>query len=475
MGAARKLTPLKTMSRALVKAVARLDPDEAVARLAAYHAAEPPGMRRRALLAARIELIRKAMEAPPKAVVAVVAEPEPVPVVEPPPPVVIVPPKPMSKGVVTSINLEAVAKMLMAAPEPEPEAAPEPEAPSGAVAMQDVAAAFAALDWGDAAEQVEVSADGEAALWADLTGSGGGSGLSNPEMAGSAPGTARPGREKAGAMDLSAAFAALGGAEAEESPPEPVEEKPAAFDLAAQFAAMGVEEAVEASAPVAGMDTAFALLGDLEGAPEVEEDAPAAMNLAAQFAEMEEVTAVEAEAVEAPAPVAGMDVAFALLGDLEGAPEVAEGAPAAMDLAAQFAEMEEVAAVEAEAVEAPAPVAGMDAAFALLGDLEYAPEVAEGAPAAMDLAAQFAEMEEVAAVEADDAEAPAPVAGMDVPQVPDLVEATAGSGDGERGGLEAGGPTGSAPETPLLDEDGVELSALQLAMLRRAQRRAAEG
>ena len=349
MGAARKLTPLKTMSRALVKAVARLDPDVAVARLAAYHAAEPPGMRRRALLAARIELIRKAMEAPPKPVVVVVPEPEPV-VEPPPPPVAIVPPKPLSKGVMTSINLDDVAKMLMASPDPEPEpvAALAPEVPAGAVAMQDVAAAFAALDWGDSAEQVEVSAEGEAALWSDLAGGTGG--LSNPAIAASAPGAVPAGREKPGAMDLSLAFAALNGADEEEAAPVMAEPKAASLDLAAQFAGLGADEAV------------------------------------------------------------------------------------------------------AEVVEPPAPAGGIDAAFALLGDLGAQEEAAESAPVAMDLAAQFAALGEEEAGEAN----------------------TRGEDVGQDGVAEAA-PTQSAPDTPLLDEDGVELSALQLAMLRRAQRRAAEG
>ena len=107
-----------------------------------------------------------------------------------------------------------------------------------------------------------------------------------------------------------------------------------------------------------------------------------------------------------------------------------------MDLAAQFAALGAEEAV-AEVVEAPAPAGGMDAAFALLGDLGAQEEAAEAAPE-----------EAEADTDADDV--------------------------GQDGAGEAA-PTQSEPDMPLLDEDGVELSALQLAMLRMAQRRAAEG
>ena len=445
VGAARKLTPLKTMSRALVKAVARLEPDAAVARLAAHHAAEPPGLRRRALLAARIELIRKAMEVPPKPVVVVVPEPEPV--VEPPPPVVIVPPKPLSKGVVTSINLDDVAKMLMAAPAAEEAAEPPaPEAPAGAVAMQDVAAAFAALDWGDTAEQVDVPSGGEAPLWADPAVGG------STEAAGAMP---DPGTGAAGMMDLAAQFAAMG---AEEEAPAP----PKGFDLSATFAAMDAGDAVEekAPAPLAGMEDAFAMLGALEAVSADEgKDAPvaadAALDLAAQFAAMED----EARSDPAPALMAGSGEAFAMLDapEAEESAAVSVDAPAetsgALDLASQFEAMEEGVTVHA----APALAAGNDDAFALVAGLEEAegPAAGEDAPVAaegaLDLAAQFAAMEEEAGFDA----APAPIAGLDDAfAMLGALEAVSAV----EGGVEAETPSESAAQ-PVAREEGVEVSA----------------
>ena len=431
-GAARKQSPLVTMSRALVKAVARLDPDVAVARLTAYHAAEKPGLRKRALLAARIELIRKAMEAPPKPVV---VEVPPEPVVEPPPPVVIVPPKPLSKGTMTMINLDDVAKMLMASP-PEEASSPEPEAeaPAGMVAMSDVNAAFAALDWGDTAEQVEVPPDADAALWSELGGGGASfTQVSAPDIAAVAPSGMGQGGAGTGAADLASAFAALDGLdEAEVAEPVPAKGMDASFallgeldpdtgaqevaggDLASAFAALdGLEEAeVAEPVPAKGMNAAFALLGELE--PDTGAQEAAGGDLASAFAALEGLE--EAEAAE-PVPANGMDAAFALLGELEpdtGAQEAAGG-----DLASAFAALDGLE--EAEVAE-PVPAKGMDAAFALLGELEPGD---------------------------------APAVGEEAPALPD-------------------GPSDPAVVVPQ-DAEGEPLSALQLAMQRLAAKRAAEG
>jgi hypothetical protein len=416
------------MSRALVKAVARLEPDTAVARLAAHYAAEPQGLRRRALLAARIEVIRKAMEAPPKPVVDVVPEPEPV--VEPPPPVVIVPPKPLSKGVVTSINLDDVAKMLMAAPAAEEVAEPPvPEAPAGAAAMPDVAAAFAALDWGDTAEQVDVPSGGEAPLWADPAVAG------STTAAGAAPDL---GKGSPGMMDLAAQFAAMG---AEDQAPI----APKGFDLSATFAAMDAGDAVEETspAPSAGMDDAFAMLGALDEAEVVAEhgdepaEASAALDLAAQFAAMEDEAGDDA----APVMSAGMDDAFAMLtalGEAEGPAE----ASGALELAAEFAALEDGLGVDAP----PALAAGTDEAFAMPTTLEEAKGALEGADApvgaegALDLGAQFAAM-------GGGTDVAEPIANQE-----DLALAAT-----------------PMPE----DESGEPLTALQLAMRRLEARRAA--
>lgn len=483
MGAARKLTPLKTMSRALVKAVARLEPDTAVARLAAHYAAEPQGLRRRALLAARIEMIRKAMEAPPKPVVDVVPEPEPV--VEPPPPVVIVPPKPMSKGVVTSINLDDVAKMLMAAPAAEEVAEPPvPEAPAGAAAMPDVAAAFAALDWGDTAEQVDVPSGGEAPLWADPAVAG------STTTAGAAPDL---GKGSPGMMDLAAQFAAMG---AEDQAPI----APKGFDLSATFAAMDAGDAVEETSPAlpAGMDDAFAMLGTLDEVEVVAEKgdepakASAALDLAAQFAAMGDGAGDDS----AVAVVADAGVALAMLDALDEVEVVAEHgdepveASAALDLAAQFAAMEDEAGDDA----APVMSTGMDDAFAMLSALGEAEGPAE-ASGALELAAEFAALEDGLGVDAP----PALAAGTDGAfAMPTTLEEAKGALEGAdapvgaEGALDLGAqfaamgdgtdvaePIASQEDLALAatpmpeDESGEPLTALQLAMRRLEARRAA--
>ena len=151
------------MSKALVKAVADLPSADAVVRLSEYAAREPAGLRRRALLAARIAVMRRALDAPDP--VMVVVPPPPAPAPEPEPEPVIAPvvkaPKPLSKGVMMSINLDDVARMLSAqeeAPAPPPAAALEPApAPEAApeVLPPDQAATFAALDWEDTAARLD--------------------------------------------------------------------------------------------------------------------------------------------------------------------------------------------------------------------------------------------------------------------------------------------------------------------------------
>lgn len=253
----RRRTALEKASGAVMKAVAGLPPDGAALRLAVLAAAEPPGLRRRVLLSARIAMMRKALEAPEPETEVVVAppppEPEPEPVVEPPP--VVKAPKPLSKGVMTSINLDDVARMLSASveeapaqvaePEPEPEVEAEADAKSP---VPDPSAMFAALDWeGSAARldpgEVPGMAAGETAAGWDQwpTEAGPAMAEASPtegaaeEPAGPARKAGKRGKAGVAVPDASAALAALVAAEPAAPPGKP---KALAIDLSAQFAAM---------------------------------------------------------------------------------------------------------------------------------------------------------------------------------------------------------------------------------------------
>lgn len=360
MASDRKRPALRSLSRALVKAVARLSPDEGAARLAVFHAAEPPGLRRRALLAARISLIRKAMEAPPLPAALPVLElpPEPIlPEPEPPPPPPA--PKPLSKGVMMSINLDDVARMLMDTPEPEPEIVPEaaPDAPPEAAgeeppALPDVAAAFAALDWGDVAAQLAVPEGADAADWAEVMPDGGLKAEEETVNEGAAEGGAAS--QSAGAIDLSASFAALGALGPVPDDPAPPAPPALPAEMAAMLASLG-EEVVSITPATP------------------EEDAPPTMPQ-------------PAKARRGKAAAMDLAASFDVLGALGDGPAEAvppAAAPAGIDLAAQFAEMGEGPAAVAAPV--PDPVAGA-------GGKAKRAKAAKAAPITVDLSAQFAAM-----------------------------------------------------------------------------------
>ncbi len=263
---------MEKATAAVAKAVAGLPADAAAARLAAHAAGEPPGLRRRALLAARIAVMRRALDAPePEIEVKAVAAPPPPPPEpepEPEPVPVVKAPKPLSKGVMMSVNLDDVARMLSApAEEPQPqEAAPaavaEPEATSApGVTMPDPAALFAALDWeGTAArlEPAEVPRSAEEDM-AEAWGSWSAATEEEPRSEDPAPepmeaaarddvppvagkGGEKRAKARMATVDPGAALAALAAAEPPADTSAAVaaaaKPKPLAIDLSAQFAAM---------------------------------------------------------------------------------------------------------------------------------------------------------------------------------------------------------------------------------------------
>lgn len=165
MAAAQRKTVLKVARKALLAAVASLPDAEALERLTVWQEAEKPGLRRRALLAARIALMRRLLAAEP---VVRVLPPPPEPVVEEPPPP---PPKPakVMRTTMTTFSMEDAAKLLMstaaAMEDPvdgeganaPPDAVPEGEAV--AVVQDEPAseAGFAAAPWIDAMAQINAA------------------------------------------------------------------------------------------------------------------------------------------------------------------------------------------------------------------------------------------------------------------------------------------------------------------------------
>ena len=421
MAAARKKTALQRAARAVLKAVEGLHPDEALVRLEPVAAAEGPGLRRRVLLSARIELLRRALEMPrrqaaePEPLVVVLPEPEPVAVVaeEPKPPR---PPKALSKGTMMSVSLEDAAKLLFVAPEPEPEG--DVAEAAGAAPAE----AFVPASWTDAAQQVDgppPDAAPDTVPDGDAAGRGG---------------------ETVILDDLDAAVASLSGL-ADDSAMFP-EDPPAVAAPPRKAAKGGKVKGRKGSGPViedmetlaafatgpsqgglpAGIDADLAKLAALDALSEavVAADPPAGMvDPAAAFAALAAADEDEARAMLAPVRGAVVDhvAAMAALEELgpvmrvppaPADPEVAGGeavappAPrprgrAALDPSAAFAAMEEAEVVDpATATRArPAPVMDAAAAFAALeaADEAEAKSIAPAGkpkPLAIDLSAQFA-------------------------------------------------------------------------------------
>ncbi len=258
--------PLPALTAEILSLTAKRHPDEGLALLGPLWAASRPGLAQRALLAARIALMRQAMTAAPWVMaVPVVEEPLAEPVFVPAPP-----PKPvaLNKGALTLLNLEDAAKMLMAGGDDDEDAgavasgAPPAERSAAEAGLADVIAREAAFEaMSDDNLALTVPATGKpkgkkpkakvavpvvaqkpaafdlAAQFADMESPDGAGELSALEV------LAGFGAAEAAPLDLSAQFAAMdGGAAAPEdasvTPEAKGKAKPVAFDLSAQFAAM---------------------------------------------------------------------------------------------------------------------------------------------------------------------------------------------------------------------------------------------
>lgn len=360
MAAARKKRAHRVAAKALLKAVADLHPEEALERLDPFRATAT-GTGRRALRAARIQLMQRSLEAPPRAGEAElppVAEAEPVAEVatEPPPPPP--PPKPAPKGKLLSVSLEDAAKLLMVAPEPEP--APLPEAASEAPPVAEPP--FTPLDWGAAAaglaafdlpEEAEVAvADlpvmmvapmpepvlelmdmeaAEAALGEVVDDSARFAPPDAEEKAAVAPAKRGKKASKAALPDLSAQFAALESAGAGDGMGSG-----AMIDPAAAFAAMDAPDAAPekpaAKVPVVDASAAFAAMAEVEAPTPEKPKAAAMIDPAAAFAAMAELGAELGETAAKGGGTAGD-------GGKGPATAAAKPKPLAIDLSAQFAAM----------------------------------------------------------------------------------------------------------------------------------------
>lgn len=358
MAAARKKRAHQAVAKALLKAVADLHPHEALERLEPFYVQSRPGTGQRALRAARIMLMRRALDLPlPGLAVAETMPPEP----EPPIPEVVTeppPPKPAPKGKLMSINLDDVAKLLMEPPVPEAppqDAAPEPEPEFAPIDWAAAAAGLAAFDMPDEpaveAEQMPVMMvalvpapvldlldEGQAEMAAEET-------AEAAEKTEAAPKTQAKRGKKAAMPDLSAEFAALSGdgfeglsvdvgkggddllpeAETkEQAKPAPAMQMPK-FDATAAFAEMAGDEP---AAPRAGKKAQM-------------------IDPGAAFAAMEAADSPAMPAAKAPSLMADPTAAFAAMDAEEdaAAAATAKGAgkakPLAIDLSAQFAAMAE--------------------------------------------------------------------------------------------------------------------------------------
>ena len=159
MAAAQRKTVLKVARKALLAAVASLPDAEALERLSTWQEAEGPGLRRRALLAARIALMRRLLAAEP-VVQEVPPPPAPEPVIEEPPPPPAKPAKVM-RTTMTTFSMEDAAKLLMSAATPDDAdgaAGFGDDAPAEDVSPVDVAEAeFLSAPWVDVAEQINAA------------------------------------------------------------------------------------------------------------------------------------------------------------------------------------------------------------------------------------------------------------------------------------------------------------------------------
>jgi hypothetical protein len=368
MAAARKKRAHRVVAKALLKAVADLHPEEALEALDPFYMRERDGIRRRALRAARITLMRKAVETPPRLIVPIVEaipepepEPEPVVVTEPPAP------KPIPKGKLLSVSLEDAAKLLMTAPEPVAEAAPAPETPAAEDAPE-----FAPIDWAAAAAGLSAfdMPDEPEVVAADL-----------PIMM-VAPAPA-PILEMLDAAEAAAAEAAavedsaLPSETAAPAPPKRAKKvaKPPLPDLSAQFAAMS-GDGMEALADVASAKPVPGLDEGLRALEALDEVAP----------------------VAAPALMVDPMAAFAAMAEEEPAPTSAGTKAQMVDPGAAFAAMDAAESPAPPAPKASGLMADPAAAFAALeaAEDEAAQAVGKGTgkpkPLAFDLSAQFAAM-----------------------------------------------------------------------------------
>ena len=392
------MTAVQAGAKAVLKAVARLHPDEALEVLEPMARAERQGIRKRVLLAARIALMRKAMAAPARVVAEPVAEvvPEVVQEVVDTPPAPPPEPKPLPKGRIMSINLDDLASMLSEPAEPVDgaQAAAKPSSETGDDS-------FAPLDWGNVAgtlDPQEAEMPGVALEQVAQPVPGGASAKSSRGKKRGAVVAIGQGDAATGAagIDAAAVFAAM---EGDDAPPAPV-----AVDAAAVFAAME-EEAGEFPAQPA--EVGVAALEGMEEAEVVEVSAAgdgparaapvAVADAAALFAAMED----DAPEVSLAKPVV-VDVAaaFAAFG---GEAEDAPAATLTVDPSAAFAALEDAGLAETQAISVPArpPVVDAGAAFAALEAAEeeearaLAPAPGKKAkPLAVDLSAQFAAMDD---------------------------------------------------------------------------------
>lgn len=386
MAAARKKSVVRKAAKGLLKAVEGLHPTEALERLASFVAVERPGLRRRALLAARIALMRRALVEPVPAAEVPVMVPEPVVAEMPEPAPKPKAPKPLSKGTMMAVSLEDAAKLLMVSPEPEPEE--ETEGPTET-------AEFVAKGWADAAAQINAAPEGASMM----DGSGGGgtvilddldaavaslSGLEDdsalfPDEAAPAPGPTRKGGKGKGKGQGKTAGSIGDDMEAL-----------AAFATVPQKGTLP-----------AGLDAdlaALAALDDMTAAAVSAEPPVGLVDPAAGFAELAAAEENEARALMPPAKASAVDQAAALAAlDELGPVVILPPAPSAMvDPTAAFAALAEVEDPDLSKPRAK-PVVDARAVFAALeaAQDEEAKAIAPAGkpkPLAIDLTAQFAAM-----------------------------------------------------------------------------------
>lgn len=367
MAAARQERVLKGAAKALLAAVAALPDRQALERLTAWQAGEGPGLRRRALLAARIVLMRRLLAEPRPVVVAVApALPEPAPEVVLPPVVeavveVVVAPAPRparpAKTKMTTFSLEDAAKLLMTSAADDPEE-PEAGAVIGAAELggepvlaggETPEAAFRPAGWTHMAASVDAPLDGTGEVLWQADAAAGSVEVTDVEVA----------QGRLEQMDHPPEGAlAEGAAEPEavqdslpmpETPLPPYRKsrstKVLQMDIGAQFAAMAEDrgpalaaEQVPAALP-ATLDASFAALDGLEDLAQVTPGRDAPKRATAQPGKGK-------PGKGKPVSVGDMGAQFAALDALQEAEVAAPGqAPAkparTIDLSAQFAALQD--------------------------------------------------------------------------------------------------------------------------------------